>query len=168
MKTITDYLKSIRFSLGYSFQFVPHATFIMAVLYMFSGVLPYGSAYLLGKLVDSILLGAKNGAYGDIWYVLMLYAFVSALPTIIGNLQLYVNRKRMLKLQMETDLDILKRREQIDIAQYEDPTFQDLIQRTFRGGVNPIFQMSNAQFDTIHSLTSLVLGTFLAIHFNLA
>jgi len=166
MKTIIDYIKSIRFSLGYSFQFVPHATFVMAVLYMFSGVLPYGSAYLLGKLVDSILLGAKNGAYGDIWYVLMLYAFVSALPTIIGNLQLYVNRKRMLKLQMETDLDILKRREQIDIAQYEDPTFQDLIQRTFRGGVNPIFQMSNAQFDTIHSLTSLVLGTFLAIHFN--
>lgn len=138
----------------------------MTTLYVFSGVLPYASAFLLGKLVNIIFAGTKNGLYVDIWYVLVLYAFVNALPTIIGNLQLYVNRQRMLTLSRETDLYILRKREQIDISRYEDPSFQDLLQRTFRNGINPIMQLGNAQFDALRALTSFALGTILAVHFN--
>jgi ATP-binding cassette subfamily B protein len=72
----------------------------------------------------------------------------------------------MLKLQMETDMDILKRREQMDIANYEDPKFQDLLQRTMRNGIQPIFQLGNGQFDVFQAVTSLIVGTALAIHFN--
>ena len=166
MQNIKDYLKSVRFSLSYAFRFVAKDTYIMILLAMLVGVLPYGNAFLLGKLVNVIVAGAKSGTYTNIWYVLLFYALISALPTIIGNLQLYVNRRRMLKLQMETDMDILKRREQIDIASQEDPKFQDLLQRTMRNGIQPIFQLGNGQFDVFQAVTSLIVGTALAIHFN--
>jgi ATP-binding cassette subfamily B protein len=166
MQTIKDYLRSVKFALGYSFRFVPKETFFMVLLAMIAGILPYITAFLLGKLVNTIVLGAKTGAYTDIWYILIFYALVSALPTIIGNLQLYVNRLRMLSLQMEVDLDLLKHREQIDIARYEDPKFQDLLQRTFRNGPSPVLQLSSTQIDIVISITSLIVGTVLAIHFN--
>ncbi len=138
----------------------------MAFLYMLSGVVPYVSAFLLGSLVNTVVAGAQSGSYLGIWYVLLGYALVTSLPTILGNLQLYMNRQRMLVLQMEVDLDLLQKREQIDIATYENPEFQDLLQRTFRGGPSPIFQLGNAQLDLIRPITSFVLGTVLAAHFN--
>ncbi len=166
MNTTKEYLKSVRFALIYSFQFVPKESFALLFLYIFSGTLPYANAYLLGRLVNSIVTASHTSTYNDTWYVVVLYAVVSALPTIVGNLQLYVNRRRMLVMQMEVDLGILKKREEIDIATYENPKFQDLLQRAFRNGINPIMQLSAAQFDTIRTLTSFVVGTFLAIHFN--
>src|SRR3989344_1260311 len=166
MQGIKDYLLSVRFVLRYSFRFVPGSTFVMSVLSVVAGILPYIGAFLLGTLVNAILKGTQVGSYVGIWSVLVLYAFVTSMPTIVANLQLYVNRRRMLTLQMETDLDFLKQREKIDIASYEDPQFQDLIQRTFRNGANPTFQLGNAQFDIIRALVSFVVGTVLAIHFN--
>lgn len=166
MKGIKEYLQSVRFSLGYGFRFAPKESLVMMALYIFVGILPYGSAFFLGKLVNTIVAGSKNGATAGILYTLILYALVSALPTIIGNFQRYLGRRRMLILQMETDLDIFKKREQIDIAKYEDPKFQDLLQRTFRSGQNPIWQLGNAQFDLLRAVTSFAVGTFLAIQFN--
>jgi ABC-type multidrug transport system fused ATPase/permease subunit len=166
MKNIKEYLQSVWFSLGYGFRFAAKESFIIMALYMIVGVLPYGSAFFLGKLVNTIIDNSKNGTTTGILYTLIFYAVISALPTIIGNLQRYLLRRRMLVLQMETDLDVFKKREQIDIARYEDPKFQDLIQRTFRNGQNPMWQLGNAQFDLLRAVTSFLVGTFLAIQFN--
>ncbi len=108
MQNIKEYIKSVRFSLGYSFQFVPKESFLMLGLYIFAGVLPYANAYLLGTLVNTIVRGAKTGLYTNIWYILIFYAFISALPAIIGNIQIYINRRRLLIMQMEADLGVLK------------------------------------------------------------
>ena len=154
MTKIKEYLKSIRFSLGYSFRFTMRETIISAALVIVAGALPYGSAYLLGKLVNIIVAGAKSGSYADVWYVLFLYALAGALPTILSNIRSYFSRKRYLILSNELDLDLLKRREEIDIATYEDPKFQDLIQRTFRNGFMPIYQLGDGQFDVLQALAS--------------
>jgi ATP-binding cassette, subfamily B, bacterial len=166
MKSVTDYWKSVRFTLEYAFRFVLKDTLIIGALVIITGVLPYGSAYLLGKLVDMIVLGAKNSSYDGIWYILFLYAFISALPTILGNIRSYVNRHRWLVFTMETELDMLKRREQVDIASYEDPKVQDLMQRAFRSGYSPLYQLSGSQFDSLQSLVRIIAGTILSIHFN--
>lgn len=166
MKNIKEYLQSIRFSLGFTFKFVPKKTLIVALLVIIAGILPYGSSFLLGKLVNILVAGAKAGSYENIWYVLFIYAFIGALPTILGNLRSYINRSRWLALTMETTMSVLKRREEIDIATYESPKFQDLIQRAFRNGTGVIYQLAEGQFDALSSLTSLLVGTILAIHFN--
>jgi len=167
MKATREYLESIKFVLGYSFRFVPKLTFVMALLYAIGGVLPYANAFLLGKLVNSIVAGANTHSYEGIWITIFLYALFSSLPALIGNLQMYVNRYRLLKLQVEIDLDLLHHRERIDIATYEDPKFQDLLQRTMRSGLNPFQQLTNSQFDIISALIGFIAGTILSINFSL-
>lgn len=166
MKTVKDYLISVHFVLSYSFRFVRRDTLIGVFINVVLGVLPYATAFLLGKLVDRIIIGTQSTSYSGLWAVLFMYAVVSSLPAITGNFQRYVARRRMSRLQVEMELEILRMRERIDIAKYEDPTFLDLLQRTFRNGPNPIYQLSIAQFDFIQFLTSLILGTILAVNFD--
>jgi len=166
MNNITNYFISLKFSLSFSFRYVPKETIIVFLLFILGGFIPYASAFLLGELVNRVIQ-IIDGSNDKILYVVILYALVNTLPLLLGNLQSYVNRIRMIKFQMETALELLKKRESIDIATYEDPKFQDLLQRSFRNGLSPIFQITNSQLDAIRSLTSLIFGTVLAIHFNL-
>ncbi len=168
MKTIGEYLKSVRFSLGYAFRFVPKETVLMMLIVAVAGSLPYASSWFLGKLVNVIVAGAKSADYSGIWIVLFLYASTSALPTILGNIRLYINRHWQLKLSREVELDMYRHRERIDIATYEDPKFQDLLQRAFRQGPFSVFDLASQQFDLVQPLASLLVGTVLAIHFNLS
>ena len=166
MQSIKSYFKSVRFALGYSFHFVPRKMSLLSFLVVIENSLLYASAFLLGKLINLVIEGAKSGSYENIWYLLVLYAFINALPTIISNVRAYVGRSLGLILQMESDLDILHHREKIDIASYEDPEFQDLLHRTFRNGLSPLFQINVAQIDSVGKIASLIVGTVLAVHFN--
>ncbi|MDQ5948939.1 MAG: transporter ATP-binding protein/permease [Patescibacteria group bacterium] len=167
MKNFKEYLKSVRFSLGHAFKFVPKETSLIFFVVIISACIPYASSYLLGKLVNDIFIGAKTGVYEGIWYIIFLYAFISSLPTFLGNIQTYIRRRWNLKFQTDIELYFMKVREQIDIAHYEDPKFQDLLQRSFRNGINPLFGLTSGQFNALQSLTGLLFGTILAIHFNL-
>ncbi|MCX6703756.1 MAG: ABC transporter ATP-binding protein [Candidatus Zambryskibacteria bacterium] len=166
MKNIREYLKSVRFSLGYAFRFVPKETVAMMLIVIVAGALPYGSSWFLGKLVNAIVAGAKIASYENIWLLLFLYATVNALPSILGNIRLFINRHWQLKLSHEVEMDMFVHRERIDIATYEDPKFQDLLQRAFRKGPYIAFELASAQFDLVQEIATLIIGTGLAVHFN--
>jgi ATP-binding cassette, subfamily B, bacterial len=166
MQKITGYFRSVKFAFGYSLRFVPKSTAIMAALYIGSGILPYANAFLLGRLVNAIVKGVGNGSYEGMWHLIFLYAFFGTLPTLFGNIQMYLNRQRMLSVQVEMDMDFLSHRERIDIANYENPEFLDLIERTSRNGLNPIQQLGNSQFDLMRALTSFFVGTFVSVTFS--
>lgn len=166
MKNIKEYLKSVRFSLSYAFRFVPKETAAMMLIVIVVGSLPYGSAWFLGRLVNAIVMGAKMASYEGIWILLFLYATVNALPSILGNIRLFISRHWKLKYSQELELDLFVHRERIDIATYEDPKFQDLLQRAFRKGPWVVFELASFQFDLAQEVAALIIGTILAVHFN--
>ncbi len=167
MQNIRKYFRALRFSLKYAFLYTPWKMVILFFISIFRGITPYLSSFLLGSLVNIIVYGVKNGTK-DTWYILILYALVSALPSILGNILSYIQRLRMLIFQMEMDLLFLRKREELDIATHENPDFQNLMQRAFGStNIGSIFQLTNSQFDVVTSLSSLILGTILAIHFNI-
>ena len=166
MQNIKDYLKSVGFSMSYAFRFAPRETFTIMFIAAITGVIPYLSSWFLGRLVNSIVDGAKSGSYDGVWIILFLQVSVSALPTILNNIRLYINRHWQLTLYKEIELDIFKHRERIDIARYEDPKFQDLLQRAFRQGPYVPHDLASQQSDLVSAVFSLMVGTILAIHFN--
>jgi ATP-binding cassette subfamily B protein len=166
MKAFKEHLKTVKFCLDYAFYFVPKETLLIFLIVLIGAVLPYGASYFLGKLVDSIVVGAKSGSYEGLWSIVFLYALVNSLPTLLGNFRSFANKRWNLKFANEIELYLLKKREEIDIATYEDPKFQDLLQRAFRNGYWPIFNLAASQFHVTRYLISLILGTYLAVHFD--
>jgi ATP-binding cassette subfamily B protein len=169
MKSIKGYLKSIRFGLSYAFTYARRESIVLMILVISRAVMPYLSSYYLGRLVDGIIAITKYSTdYNHIWYLLLLYVLVTSVPSILGNAQYYFRRILNTILSVELDLDVLRKREAIDIATYEDPAFQDLNQRAFRNGLSPIYNVATGQLETLYSISSLVIGTIIAIHFNLS
>ncbi len=166
MKTIKDYLISAKFSLDFSFKYAFKDTVAILLLAIASGSVAYASSFTLGKLVNSIVSATKDQSLTMIWYSLLLYTLASSLPQILDNTSSYFLRRRWLKSTAEMEIDILSKREEVDIAHYEDPKFQDLTQRAFRSGFGPINQVMGALFNTTRYGTRFIVGTILAIHFN--
>src|SRR3989344_4221600 len=166
MKEIKEYFKSVRFTLRFAFQFVPKLTIIIGIFFMIASSVPYGSSYVLGKLEDGGVAGTENGLSSYVIYLLVLYAAINTLPHILSNLRRYLMRYWRLRFSQETEISILKSREKIDIAHHENPMFQDLLQRAFRNGLGPVYNLTEGQFTFLWDPTSFIIGTVLAVHFS--
>ncbi|MFZ2523255.1 MAG: ABC transporter ATP-binding protein [Minisyncoccia bacterium] len=166
MNIVNNYIKAVFFSMKYAYQFIRKYLFLLSFLYIIRGALPYLNSYLLGLLINRIVYGGKAGL-NSLWWLFLAFAFVSALPAIIRELQRYFERLGMLQFQMDMHMVLMTKRAQIDIGTHEDPEFQNLLQRANRnGGTNPIFQITRSQYDTINSLTGFIVGTILATNFS--
>lgn len=166
MKGIKEYFTGVSFSLGLAFKFAPIFAVLIGLFFALSSVVSYGNFYVLGKIVDSIVAGVNESTYRGVMWLLVFYAGLSTLPHILANIRRYLVRKFNLELSKEGEIYILSAREKIDIARYEDPSFQDLIQRAFRNGLSPIYNLINKQFDFFWNLTSFVTGTILILNFS--
>lgn len=165
MKGIKDYIQGNSFTLGLAFKFVPFLTVAIALFFILSSVTTYANFYVLGKLVDAIsniVSGNENNIVG----LLVLYSVLTTIPHILSNIRRYLLRKFNLELSKEAEIYILSAREKIDIAHYENPSFQDLIQRAFRNGMAPIFNIIGGQFNFLWDLTSFITGSILIISFS--
>lgn len=166
MKGVKEYFSSVIFCLRYAFKFVPWLTVGLALFFMFASIIPYGSSYILGKLVDSIATSSATEITAEVAKLLVLFAALNTIPHLLSNLRRYVLRHWRLGFSRETELSILESREKIDIAHLENPAFQDLIQRAFRQGYGPIYNLTEGQFNFLWNLTSFAFGTILAVHFS--
>lgn len=166
MRGISDYLNSVRFVVSYAARFVPSLSLVLVFMFMVTGLVPYANSFVLGKLVDNIVSSVGTGVSGGMITLLVLYAAFNTLPHLLSNARRYILRHWRLLASREIELDILQRREAIDIAHLENPKFQDLIQRAFRNGYGPIHALTEGQFNLVWDLTSFIVGTFLAVHFS--
>lgn len=166
LKSLKIQIRSFVFSIQKSFRYVPKQTLIIIVLYIVSGVLPYGSSYVLGKLVDAIVAGVNNVARLNIFYLILIYALASGLPTIVNNFRKLIERNWHLRFSDKLDIFLLKIRESIDIAHMESPDFQDLMQRALRNGNWPILEVVRTSLFIIWYLSSFVLGTIISVNFD--
>lgn len=167
MQAIKLQFKAVSFSFKKAFQYVPTSTVLLILIYIFSSSLPYASSYILGKLVDQIVNYTKHGVDFSLWGLLLLYSLANGLPTLINNFRTYLSRSWNLRFSDKMELYLYKKREQIDIAHLESPDTRDLMERALGSGDAPILNTVTTGMNIIWDTTSFIIGTFLAVHFNI-
>ena len=111
------------------------------ILSILTGIFPVLTSKFFGSLIDSITNFIKNGDTGNVWPALMIYTIVSILPIIIDVLETSCGITLFIKFSNYMELYILKIRGNLDIAHIENSKFQDLIQRSFNNGTQPVVQI---------------------------
>ena len=139
----------------------------MALIYIVTSILPYGSSYILGELVNSIVAGTSTGIYEGVGYLLVLYSLASGFPTLLSNFRSFIVRKWQLIFSDRLEIYMFRIRESIDIGHLENPKFQDLLQRAYRQGDGPVINTVRSQLNFLWDVSSFIVGTILAVHFNL-
>ncbi len=139
----------------------------MILLTIIIGVVPIFSARALGILIDKIIEGVKMQDISVTYHALIMFAVLTAVPTVIRNIRSFLDRHLYLKMQDLFDLMALKKRGSFDIAQYEDPKFQDRLQRAFNNGIYPLVNIVDNQFSNLEIFCGIIVGAVAAAFIDL-
>lgn len=144
------------------FKNMPWLFSAMIFLTIVIGIIPVFSAQALGTLIDKIIEGVKVQDMSVTYPALILFAVLTAVPTIIRNLISFLDRHLFLRMQNLFDLIALEKRGAFDIAQYEDPKFQDRLQRAFNNSIYPLINIVENQITNLEVFCGIVVGSIAA------
>lgn len=161
---LKGYWSSTRTCLGFSFRFAFRISLALVTLGITLSMVPYIRADAMRYLINSIEgLNTENLFSTPVLMAVLFFTLTVILPEVLNVLYGYVNRVWKFDLSEKLELLILQKRVEIDIAQYEDPDFQNLMQRAFHKGHSPLMDFSDQQYMMLRMLISLVVGAILAI-----
>lgn len=141
---------------------MPWLLFSMILLTIIIGALPVFASKALGLLIDKIILATKLGSVSVVYPTLILFAVLTALPSLIRIIRDYFDRHLFLRIQDRLEIMALEKRGAFDIAQYENTTFQDRLQRAFNNGIYPIVNLIDGQIANLEALVGIVVGSVAA------
>jgi len=134
----------------------------MILLTVIMGVVPVFSAQALGTLIDKVIEGANAGDASLAYPALILFAVLTTVPTVLRNIFSFLDRHLYLRMQDLFEIMALKKRGSFDIAQYEDPKFQDRLQRAFNNGIYPIVNIVDSQMQNLEIFCGIIIGSIAA------
>lgn len=144
------------------FAHMPWLFSAMVILTIIIGVVPVFSAQALGKLIDKIIEGVQVKDVSVAYPALILFAILTAVPTIIRNVISFLDRHLFLRMQNIFELIAMEKRASFDIAQYEDPKFQDRLQRAFNNGIYPLINIVDSQIQNLEIFCGIIVGSIAA------
>ncbi len=144
------------------FRHLPWLFSSILVLTIIMGIVPIFSAKALGTLIDKIIEGVETSDVSVAYPALIWFAILTAIPTVIRNVVSFIDRNLFLKMQDLFELITLRKRGSFDIAQYEDPKFQDRLQRAFNNGIYPFINVVDAQIQNLEIFCGIVVGSIAA------
>lgn len=150
-------IKTIQRSFGMTFKLTPRLTLQLTFLVIVLELLPLAQNGLFGQIINNIsdaVTGQKAGTLtaAPITYVIkfiLLYAVVLMISTVFQELKRYLEKRWDLVTDNKLISYSMRKRAGIDIANYENPDFQNLVYKAFDQGTWPIMSLSLDQIVNI-------------------
>lgn len=141
---------------------MPWLLFGMISMTIVIGIIPVFASKALGTLIDQIIVASKTGTVGVVYPALILFAVLTALPSIIRLIRDFFDRHLYLRMQDYLEIMALRKRGSFDVAQYENTTFQDRLQRAFNNGIYPIVNLVDGQVSNLEAFVGIIVGSVAA------
>lgn len=165
--TTRQLLRVVRRCFVLGFRLVPKLTLQLMFVVIALELFPLVQNGLFGSIINKITeaVGSAGGgaaaAAGTvsittvIGYIL-LYVAVLVMISVFQELRKYVEKRWDLTADNELTAYSLRKRAGIDIASYEDPEFQNLINKAFDHGVWPLYTVAKGQINNIANIAGIV------------
>jgi ATP-binding cassette subfamily B protein len=129
------------------------------VLSGIAAAVPYASSGINALLINYL---TTNFGKGVVDQTLLLLALASAIllfiPDIVASIRGYVDKRIWIDLSLIFQLNYFKKKGEIDIQSYEDPKFQDVLNKAEDRSIYPLVNFNEVQFQSMGSLTSVAIG----------
>lgn len=123
---------------------------------LFLSVIPFVFSGSEALLINELIKNGEQGISEKILWLLLLIIGAALLQKILSSLRIFVNKHLWMNMNEFFELIILKKRSEIDIATYENPKFQDLINRVNERGNWAFCNLFENQFQQITNLTQMI------------
>lgn len=118
-------------------------------------------ALLINELIHSVGMGYLSSSL--VWYLLLAVA-ASILPDIFFTIQLYLSKIFYFYLESKFELDILKKKADIDIAVHENPKSNDLFNSVAENGNWRMRSFFNRQFYIFQNLLEVGFASMVILY----
>jgi ATP-binding cassette subfamily B protein len=133
--------------------------FFTLVLAAISAVVPFGTSGINALLINHL---TSNFGKGVVDQTLLILALSSAaflfIPDIVAAFRSWVDKRFYIEINEFFHLFFLKKKGEIDIQSYEDPKFQDVLNKAEDRGVYPMSGFLYTEFDTLGDVLGVILG----------
>lgn len=143
-------------------EFSPGSTAALFAATIISSLAPLLQAKILGEIVNNITNSVTGGISAGILILIFAYAAIWAGTRILNSLELYTNKIWRVMNEYGTTMLFLKKRSEVDLAHYETPKFQDLIQRVSNKDIWPMVEMTELQFTIFANIVVIATSSFIA------
>lgn len=126
-----------------------------------SGYLYNGAIALL---VDSV--AAPNTAILGVKAALIVLLAIWLLNDLTDRIRTHVDQRYYIRLEQDLELMFLKKREDLDMARFEDPEFNDLLQRGMERSIHPIRDLFDLQLYNIRNITSVIIASVIMFSYH--
>lgn len=147
-------LKTIQRSFGLCFKLTPKLTLQLMFVTLALEFFPLVQNGLFGKIINSItavVSGQKivNTPMSYVIQFILMYVGVLVISSIFQEGKKYLEKRWDLVTDNKLSLYSMRKRAGIDIANYEDPEFQNLVYKAFDNGTWPIQTLAQGQIVNI-------------------
>lgn len=154
-------LKTIHRSLALCFTLTPKLTIQMMLLILSLEFFPLLQNGLFGKIINSIteVVSGDKGVGAPMSYVIqfiLLYVAVLVISSVFQELKRYIEKRWDLVADNKLSSYSMRKRAGIDIANYEDPEFQNLVYKAFDNGTWPIQALAQGQVINIARIFGII------------
>ncbi|MDP2655847.1 MAG: ABC transporter ATP-binding protein [bacterium] len=145
-----------------------HKGLIIAFFFiaLFVSFAPFISSGAQAILINELIANGQNGVTVTIAWVLALIVLVSLLRDVLGQLRRLVNKRLWMRLTEFFELSMLKKRSELDVATYESPKFNDLLNKTSEKGIWPICNLVESQFQQVTNIAQVITAAAVFLIFD--
>jgi ATP-binding cassette subfamily B protein len=125
---------------------------------------PFAQSAIASILVNTLI----DGDYVSSFLILLAsaYGLFIFLPDVVSSLNAYLERRNYINLGREFQLLYFRKKSALDIQQFENPEFQDLINKAEDRDVWPLVNMSEASFRMLQSAIIAVFAVIVLAGFD--
>ena len=162
MKSFFSLIKNGKRAFGLAVEFAPGLTLALFLITVISHLIPLLQAKILGDIVNKIIDAVGTGASIGILALITAYAAIWGGSRVMNAFELYTNKLWRIRNEYGTTILFLKKRSEIDLAHYENPKFQDLLQRVSNRDIWPMIEMTDVQFNIFANIAVIAASSFIA------
>jgi len=162
MDKVARLFKAVRRSFSLSLKLSPWLTLSLVVIGIVSYLLPILQAKILGDVVDKIFNFFKIGAGSLPVTLIILYSSVWALGRIVSRVRELFDKRWGLYMEEGLEVLVARKRAEIDLGRYEDPEFQNLLNRAFDRSIWPVINLAGSQEHNISNIAVLAVASWVA------
>lgn len=152
-----------------AWSYYPGSTLGTIIVSLFIALLPFAQSGTSALLVNNLVAAATR--HTGLTHILLILAFVyitiGFLPDILFSLQTLLQKRNFIGLGEKFQLMVLRKKAEIDIQSYENPAFQDLVNKVDDRDIWPMTNLLETQFTNIQNVVQVIVALTILVTVNI-
>ncbi|MEI7777551.1 MAG: ABC transporter ATP-binding protein [bacterium] len=130
-------------------------------------LLPFAQSGLSALLINALIKSFGTGIFSEaVLFLASLTAVSYFVPDMVYTLKGFVDKRIYLNISEKFQLAYYKKKSEIDIQTFDNPAFNDMVNKAEDRGIWPIPNMIEAQFANIQNVVGVLTALTILVLFN--